>query len=75
VGSAAAPLNLLLPLLLLLQVVYVGDGNNMVHSWLRLAARIPYEFVCICPPGALGAVGPHYSKCWQQRLTGCRAHN
>jgi ornithine carbamoyltransferase len=22
-----------------------------VHSWLRLAARIPYEFVCICPPG------------------------
>lgn len=34
-----------------LKVVYVGDGNNMVHSWLRLAARIPYEFVCICPPG------------------------
>lgn len=22
-----------------------------MHSWLRLAARIPYEFVCICPPG------------------------
>ncbi|KAF6263520.1 ornithine carbamoyltransferase [Scenedesmus sp. NREL 46B-D3] len=34
-----------------LKVVYVGDGNNMVHSWLRLAARIPYEFVCVCPPG------------------------
>lgn len=34
-----------------LKVAYVGDGNNMVHSWLRLAARIPYEFVCICPPG------------------------
>lgn len=33
------------------QVVYVGDGNNMVHSWLRLAAVIPYEFVCVCPPG------------------------
>jgi hypothetical protein len=33
------------------QVAYVGDGNNMVHSFLRLAARIPYEFVCICPPG------------------------
>ncbi|KAI8464560.1 MAG: Aspartate/ornithine carbamoyltransferase [Monoraphidium minutum] len=33
------------------KVAYVGDGNNMVHSWLRLAARIPYEFVCICPPG------------------------
>lgn len=35
----------------LLQVVYVGDGNNMVHSWLRMAAVIPYEFVCVCPPG------------------------
>lgn len=23
----------------------------MVHSWLRLAAVIPYEFVCVCPPG------------------------
>lgn len=34
-----------------LKVAYVGDGNNMVHSFLRLAARIPYEFVCICPPG------------------------
>jgi ornithine carbamoyltransferase len=33
------------------QVVYVGDGNNMVHSWLRMAAVIPYEFVCVCPPG------------------------
>jgi len=32
-------------------VVYVGDGNNMVHSWLRMAAVIPYEFVCVCPPG------------------------
>lgn len=34
-----------------LKLAYVGDGNNMVHSWLRLAARIPYEFVCVCPPG------------------------
>jgi ornithine carbamoyltransferase len=34
-----------------LKVAYVGDGNNMVHSFLRLAARLPYEFVCICPPG------------------------
>ena len=30
-----------------LTVAYVGDGNTMVHSWLR----IPYECVCICPPG------------------------
>jgi ornithine carbamoyltransferase len=34
-----------------LKVVYVGDGNNIVHSWLRLAARIPLRFVCACPEG------------------------
>ncbi|KAJ9505161.1 hypothetical protein QJQ45_020368 [Haematococcus lacustris] len=34
-----------------LKVVYVGDGNNMVHSWLRLATRMSFEFVCVCPPG------------------------
>ena len=33
------------------QVVYVGDGNNIVHSWVRLAARLPFEFVCACPTG------------------------
>ena len=34
-----------------LKVVYVGDGNNMVHSWLNLACRIPFHFVCACPEG------------------------
>ena len=33
------------------QIVYVGDGNNITHSWLRLAARLPFEFVCACPEG------------------------
>ena len=33
------------------QVVYVGDGNNITHSWLRLAARFPFELVCACPEG------------------------
>lgn len=32
-----------------LKVVYVGDGNNIVHSWLRLALRVPMHFVCACP--------------------------
>ena len=32
-----------------LKITYVGDGNNMVHSWLRLATRIPLHFVCACP--------------------------
>lgn len=33
------------------QVVYVGDGNNVVHSWLRFAAVVPIHFVCACPRG------------------------
>ena len=33
------------------QVVYVGDGNNIVHSWIRLAAAFDFEFVCACPCG------------------------
>jgi len=32
-----------------LKIAYVGDGNNIVHSWLRLAARLPIHFVCACP--------------------------
>ena len=36
---------------LLVQVVYVGDGNNIVHSWIRLAAKFDFEFVCACPKG------------------------
>lgn len=32
-----------------LKIVYVGDGNNIVHSWLRLAQRLPFHFVCACP--------------------------
>ncbi|XP_039143887.1 ornithine carbamoyltransferase, chloroplastic [Dioscorea cayenensis subsp. rotundata] len=33
------------------KVVYVGDGNNIVHSWLLLAAVVPLHFVCACPKG------------------------
>ncbi|KAA6427654.1 MAG: ornithine carbamoyltransferase [Trebouxia sp. A1-2] len=33
------------------KVVYVGDGNNIVHSWIRLAAKFNFEFVCACPKG------------------------
>merc|ERR1719375_1334727 len=34
-----------------LRFVYVGDGNNMVHSMLRLARVVPMDFVCACPEG------------------------
>jgi ornithine carbamoyltransferase len=33
-----------------LKIAYIGDGNNIVHSWLRLASRLPMHFVCACPP-------------------------
>ena len=31
------------------KIVYMGDGNNIVHSWLQLAMKIPINFVCCCP--------------------------
>ncbi len=34
-----------------LKVTYVGDGNNIVHSWFELASVIPMDFVCACPKG------------------------
>jgi len=34
-----------------LKIVYVGDGNNIVNSWIRLAAILPFEFTCVCPEG------------------------
>ncbi|XP_021644191.2 ornithine transcarbamylase, chloroplastic [Hevea brasiliensis] len=33
------------------KVVYVGDGNNIVHSWMLMASVIPFHFVCACPKG------------------------
>ena len=32
-----------------LKISYVGDGNNIVHSWLELAMIIPLNFNIICP--------------------------
>ena len=34
-----------------IKVVFVGDGNNIVHSWLNLASIIPLNFTCLCPEG------------------------
>ena len=34
-----------------LKITYVGDGNNIVHSWIQLAERIPIKFSCACPEG------------------------
>ncbi|CBG40254.1 ornithine carbamoyltransferase [Helicobacter mustelae] len=31
------------------RVVYIGDGNNMTHSWLVLAAKMGFELHIACP--------------------------
>jgi|TARA_B110000467_G_scaffold37498_1_gene34205 ornithine carbamoyltransferase len=34
-----------------LKITYVGDGNNIVHSWLALSMRIPFHLTIACPEG------------------------
>jgi ornithine carbamoyltransferase len=34
-----------------LKITYLGDGNNIVHSWLRLATRLPFKLTIGCPEG------------------------
>ena len=34
-----------------LKITYMGDGNNIVNSWLQLASKFPMHFVCCGPPG------------------------
>jgi ornithine carbamoyltransferase len=34
-----------------LKVAFVGDGNNVVNSWLNTAARLSFSFALACPSG------------------------
>jgi ornithine carbamoyltransferase len=34
-----------------LKVAYVGDGNNVAHSWIEGAAKLGIRLVVACPPG------------------------
>src|SRR2546427_159920 len=34
-----------------MRVAFVGDGNNVVPSWMDAAARLGFSFVLACPPG------------------------
>ena len=34
-----------------LQIAWVGDGNNVAHSWINAAARLPFRLTLACPPG------------------------
>ena len=30
-------------------ISYIGDGNNIVHSWLELSMVLPFKFNIVCP--------------------------
>ena len=32
-----------------IKISYIGDGNNIVHSWLELCTILPLNFTIICP--------------------------
>ena len=34
-----------------LKVAFVGDGNNVVNSWLNAASKLPFTFALACPSG------------------------
>jgi ornithine carbamoyltransferase len=34
-----------------LHVAWVGDGNNVAHSWINAAARLPIRLALACPAG------------------------
>jgi len=34
-----------------LKAAYIGDGNNMTHSWLMLAAKLGFDFSIATPKG------------------------
>jgi ornithine carbamoyltransferase len=36
-----------------LRVAWVGDGNNVAHSWIHAAARLGFTLYLACPPGYL----------------------
>lgn len=33
------------------KIVFLGEGNNIVNSWLELAEKLPLHFVFSCPSG------------------------
>lgn len=34
-----------------LKVAFLGDGNNVVHSWIEAAEKLPISFALACPKG------------------------
>jgi ornithine carbamoyltransferase len=33
------------------KIAFVGDGNNMVHSWIQAAEKFSFSFALACPKG------------------------
>lgn len=33
------------------KIVFLGEGNNIVNSWLEFARKVPLKLVISCPPG------------------------
>ncbi|HDP34008.1 MAG TPA: ornithine carbamoyltransferase, partial [Candidatus Hydrogenedentes bacterium] len=36
------------------KLVFVGDGNNVFHSWANFASRVPLNLTLVCPEGYSG---------------------
>jgi ornithine carbamoyltransferase len=34
-----------------MKIAWVGDGNNVAHSWIEAACRFPFTLVMACPQG------------------------
>lgn len=34
-----------------LKIAWLGDGNNMAHSWINAAAALSFSLTLACPPG------------------------
>jgi ornithine carbamoyltransferase len=34
-----------------LKLAFVGDGNNVFHSWANFASRVPLNLTLVCPKG------------------------
>lgn len=34
-----------------MKLAFVGDGNNVFHSWAHFAAKLPINLTLVCPPG------------------------
>jgi len=34
-----------------LKIVFIGDGNNMAHSWMQAAEKFAFSFSLACPKG------------------------